>query len=118
MEIVPCGRRRRQLDEDTPGHRRDGRRVRIQLRVALPADQPQKNLLPLTGESFLGNVEGSFKPNVTAGSDAYGVPFGPALGGGVLYNWPVYAKLGLQIPKTWAQFMANNAKIKADQRRP
>jgi len=36
-----------------------------------------------------------------------------AFGGGVLYHRPTYDKLGLQVPKTWAEFMANNAKIKA-----
>jgi raffinose/stachyose/melibiose transport system substrate-binding protein len=77
------------------------------------AINPQKSLAPLTGEAFMNNVEDSFKPNVTAGSDVYGVPLGPALGGGVLYNRPVYDRLGLQIPKTWSEFMANNAKIKA-----
>ena len=34
-------------------------------------------------------------------------------GGGILYNKKVYAELGLRVPKTWADFMANNAKIKA-----
>jgi len=77
------------------------------------AINPQKSLLPLTSEAFMRNVEDPFKPNVTAGSDVYGVPFGSALGGGVLYNRKVYARLGLQIPRTWDQFMANNAKIKA-----
>jgi raffinose/stachyose/melibiose transport system substrate-binding protein len=77
------------------------------------AINPQRNLAPLTGEAFLDNVDEAFKPNVTAGSDVYGVPLGPALGGGVLYNRPLYDRLGLQIPKTWSEFMANNAKIKA-----
>jgi raffinose/stachyose/melibiose transport system substrate-binding protein len=77
------------------------------------AINPQRNLAPITGEAFLGNVEDSFKPNVTAGNDVYGVPLGPALGGGVLYNRPVYDRLGLQVPKTWSEFMANNAKAKA-----
>jgi raffinose/stachyose/melibiose transport system substrate-binding protein len=77
------------------------------------AINPQRNLAPITGEAFLGNVEDAFKPNVTAGSDVYGVPLGPALGGGVLYNRPVYDRLGLHIPKTWSEFMANNAKVKA-----
>ena len=77
------------------------------------AINPQKNLAPITGEGFLSNVEDSFKPNVKAGNDVYGVPLGPALGGGVLYNRPVYDRLGLQIPKTWSEFMANNAKVKA-----
>ena len=31
------------------------------------------------------------------------------MGGGILYNKPIYAKLGLKVPKTWADFMANNA---------
>jgi raffinose/stachyose/melibiose transport system substrate-binding protein len=74
---------------------------------------PQKSLLPLTRESFLSNVEDQFIPNVKAGGDVYGVPLGTVGGGGVFYNRKVYAKLGLQAPKTWAQFMANNAKIKA-----
>ncbi len=31
----------------------------------------------------------------------------------MLYNIPVYKKLGLSVPKTWAEFMANSQKIKA-----
>jgi raffinose/stachyose/melibiose transport system substrate-binding protein len=74
---------------------------------------PQKNLLPITVESFLKNVEDQFIPNVKAGNDVYGVPFGTVAGGGVFYNRKAYDRLGLQIPKTWAEFMANNAKFKA-----
>jgi raffinose/stachyose/melibiose transport system substrate-binding protein len=74
---------------------------------------PAKNLLPLTNESFMSKVQSSFKPVVTGGKDVYGVPWGPAFAGGVLYNIPVYKKLGLQIPKTWDQFIANSQKIKA-----
>jgi raffinose/stachyose/melibiose transport system substrate-binding protein len=74
---------------------------------------PQKSLLPITGESFLNNVEDQFIPNVKAGNDVYGVPLGTVGGGGVFYNRKVYDRLGLQVPKTWAQFMANNAKVKA-----
>jgi raffinose/stachyose/melibiose transport system substrate-binding protein len=74
---------------------------------------PQNRLLPITNEPFLNNVEDQFIPNVKAGSDVFGVPLGTVGGGGVFYNRKVYAKLGLQVPKTWAQFMANNAKLKA-----
>jgi raffinose/stachyose/melibiose transport system substrate-binding protein len=35
------------------------------------------------------------------------------MGGGILYNRKIYADLGLSVPKTWADFMANNEKIKA-----
>ena len=34
------------------------------------------------------------------------------MGGAVLYNIPVYKKLGLEIPKTWDEFMKNNEAIK------
>jgi len=74
--------------------------------------------VPLTGSDFLKNVDGSFNPNVTTGNDVYGVPFGYGAGGGVLYNRTVYDRLGLQVPKTWSQFMANNAKVKGCGHRP
>jgi raffinose/stachyose/melibiose transport system substrate-binding protein len=77
------------------------------------AINPKTNLVPLTGEKFLDNVTPSFFPTVSVGNDRYGVPFGTAMGGGVLYNRPIFAKLHLQVPKTWSEFMANNAKIKA-----
>ena len=38
---------------------------------------------------------------------------GTSMGGGVLYNKKIYADLGLTVPTTWAEFMANNEKIKA-----
>jgi raffinose/stachyose/melibiose transport system substrate-binding protein len=74
---------------------------------------PAKNLIPLTSESFISKVDSSFKPVVSVGKDVYGVPMGSAFAGGILYNIPVYKKLGLQIPKTWDQFIANSQKIKA-----
>jgi raffinose/stachyose/melibiose transport system substrate-binding protein len=79
----------------------------------MAALDPAKNLVPLTGESYMASVDPSFKTSVTSGTDVYGVPFGQATGGGILYNKTVFAKLGLQVPKTWDEFMANNAKIKA-----
>ena len=72
-----------------------------------------QNLLPLTNEPFQANVQESFKSVVSAGGEVYGAPFAPAMGGGIFYNKPIYAELGLEIPKTWDEFMANNEKIKA-----
>ena len=43
----------------------------------------------------------------------YGVPFEAAMGGGIFYNTKIYEELGLSVPKTWDEFMANNEKIKA-----
>jgi raffinose/stachyose/melibiose transport system substrate-binding protein len=74
---------------------------------------PQQNLVPLTGEPWANQVEDVFKPTVSVGSELYGAPITSSTGGGILYNRKVYEKLGLQVPMTWAEFMANNAKIKA-----
>jgi raffinose/stachyose/melibiose transport system substrate-binding protein len=74
---------------------------------------PKANLLALTDESFMKNVDDSFKPQVSVGSDVYGVPEGTPFGGGVLYNRDVYQQLGLSVPKTWDDFIANSQKIKA-----
>jgi len=74
---------------------------------------PQQNLTPLTGESWVNQVEDIFKPTVSAGDEVYGAPITSSTGGGILYNKKVYEELGLQVPKTWSEFMANNAKVKA-----
>ena len=74
---------------------------------------PQKNLADVTGEAFVGRLDDNFKTTVSSGDKVYGAPFGNFFAGAILYNRDVYAKLGLQVPKTWDDFMANNAKIKA-----
>ena len=74
---------------------------------------PEKNLTPLSDEEWVSKVDESFIPAVSAGDDVYGAPYGSSMGGGVLYNIPVYEELGLEIPMTWDEFMANNEKIKA-----
>jgi raffinose/stachyose/melibiose transport system substrate-binding protein len=60
---------------------------------------PQKNLVPIGDQPYVGQLEDNFKNTVS-------------VGGAMLYNRAVYAKLGLRVPKTWDEFMANNATIK------
>lgn len=79
----------------------------------LQALNPSQTLVDLTNDPAVANVEPSFFPVVSQGGKVYGGPFGTAFGGGILYNKDVYAKLGLQIPKTWNDFLANADKIKA-----
>jgi raffinose/stachyose/melibiose transport system substrate-binding protein len=79
----------------------------------LQAIDPAKNLVPLDDSVDTATLEDSFLTTVKSGDDYYGTPFGTALAGGVLYNRKVYDKLGLKVPTTWDEFMANNAKIKA-----
>jgi raffinose/stachyose/melibiose transport system substrate-binding protein len=74
---------------------------------------PEKNLVPLDDQQWVGQLDDNFKKTVTAGGKVYGAPSGTFMAGAVMYNRAVYSKLGLQVPTTWAEFMANNAKIKA-----
>jgi raffinose/stachyose/melibiose transport system substrate-binding protein len=74
--------------------------------------RPQDTLADLTGLAGQANILESFQQVVTAPDGTVrGVPFGPAMGGGIFYNRQIYADLGLTVPKSWDEFMANNAKI-------
>ena len=79
----------------------------------LQAIKPEQNLTPLDDQPWAGEIDQTFADS-SKGSDGklYGGPYGTAFGGGVLYNIPVYKKLGLEIPKTWDEFMKNNETIK------
>lgn len=79
----------------------------------LQALKPEQNLVSLTDQPYVGSLDSTFKTTVSAGGQLYGVPAGGAVGGGILYNKAVFARLNLQVPKTWSEFMANNAKLKA-----
>ena len=81
----------------------------------LQAIKPEQNLTALDDQPWVGQLDQTFADS-SKGSDGkiYGGPLGTAFGGGVLYNIPLYKKLGLEIPKTWDEFMANNEKIKKD----
>lgn len=73
---------------------------------------PEQNFLDITDESFVERLDDSFVPTVTVNGKVYGVPAGSTMGGGWLYNKKVYDQLGLSVPKTWEELMANNEKIK------
>ncbi|MAM09767.1 MAG: ABC transporter substrate-binding protein [Rhizobiaceae bacterium] len=78
----------------------------------LQALRPSRTLEPLDDLPNIGNVMESFTSTVSdADGHIYGVPVQPAMGGGIFYNIPVYEELGLNVPKTWDEFMANNAVI-------
>jgi raffinose/stachyose/melibiose transport system substrate-binding protein len=73
---------------------------------------PDKNLADLS--DIQGGVLESFQAVVTSpDGKVRGVPWGAAMGGGIYYNKKIYSELGLAVPKTWAEFMANNEKVKA-----
>ncbi|HUC90598.1 MAG TPA: ABC transporter substrate-binding protein [Paenibacillus sp.] len=79
----------------------------------LQALNPGDNFVDLAAEPFMANVLDSFKTVVTVDGQVFGAPVGSSSAGAILYNKKIYAELGLTVPKTWEQFMANNEKIKA-----
>lgn len=79
----------------------------------LQALNPDDTLLNIADEDFVGNISDTFLAGVSTENGVYGVPAGTAMGGGVLYNTAVYEELGLEVPTTWDEFMANNEAIAA-----
>jgi raffinose/stachyose/melibiose transport system substrate-binding protein len=79
----------------------------------LQALHPVDTLVDLSKEPWIENVDPTFLPTVSQNGQVFGAPYGPATSGGMLYNKKVYQQLGLSVPKSWAEFEANNDKIKA-----
>ncbi|SDX99554.1 extracellular solute-binding protein [Paenibacillus sp. CF384] len=78
----------------------------------MQALNPEENILDVTGEPWQSDVIDSFKQTVTFNGKQYGAPTNGTMGGGWFYNKKIYANLGLTVPKTWDELMANNKKIK------
>ncbi|MCL9661044.1 ABC transporter substrate-binding protein [Paenibacillus hunanensis] len=78
----------------------------------MTALSPEANLEDLTNEAFQSNVLDDFKNTVKMNGKVYGAPIGSTIGGGWFYNKKIYADLGLSVPKTWDELIANSKKIK------
>ncbi|WP_163505293.1 ABC transporter substrate-binding protein [Fodinicola acaciae] len=74
---------------------------------------PDSQLQPLTDEPWVKDISPDFKKTVSTPKGVYGAPWGTTFDGGIMYNKKVYAKLGLSVPTSWAQFISNSQKIKA-----
>jgi raffinose/stachyose/melibiose transport system substrate-binding protein len=79
---------------------------------------PSQTMAPVDDEDWVGSLQKEFVQSVTVDDKVYGAPWGPFQAGGMMYNIPAYNELGLEVPKTWDQFMANNEKIKAAGKTP
>lgn len=76
--------------------------------------KPERTLMDLSDLPAQERIIDSFKPTVTApNGKVYGVPVGTTMGGGIFYNIGIYEELGLEVPKSWDEFIANADAIKA-----
>lgn len=78
----------------------------------LQALNPDTQLVDLSDQPWVKNLTKDFKAVVSTDKGLYGAPNGTSQGGAVLYNKKVYEKLGLSVPTSWSEFMANSEKIK------
>ena len=111
---APGRRRRRQHRQDPAGDRRDERRLLLQLRLAAPGAQPGRDDRRPHRRSVLDNVVEAFLPVGDAGRQ--GLRRAVRHGHGrrhPLQQEDLRGARARRCPKTWAEFVANNDKIKA-----
>jgi raffinose/stachyose/melibiose transport system substrate-binding protein len=80
----------------------------------LQAIRPDQNLVDLSDQPWMDEVDDDFKSTVETDNGIYAAPGGTSFAGGVLYNKKVYAQLGLEVPTSWSEFMANSERIKEE----
>jgi raffinose/stachyose/melibiose transport system substrate-binding protein len=74
--------------------------------------QADKNLVDLSKEELLKNLSTAVRDFYTVNGKVYGVAWGTYNALGVLYNKDVFAKVGVQLPKNYADFLAICEKVK------
>ena len=79
----------------------------------LQALNPDNQLVDLSDQPWAKLVTPTFRQAAGTAKGLYGAPISSTFYGGIMYNKKVYAKLGLKVPKTWAEFISNSQKIKA-----
>ncbi|MDR2068885.1 MAG: extracellular solute-binding protein [Spirochaetaceae bacterium] len=79
----------------------------------LQAINPERNIVDLTNEPWMAPVTDSFKTAASVNGRVYAIPFGSTQAGAWLYNKRVYRELGLQVPRTWKDLLANLDKAQA-----
>lgn len=75
--------------------------------------RPDINCVDLTKEEFVKRMDPSVLPSISYKSKVYGITFPGYKVWWYYYNKAIFKKLGLTIPKTYAQFKAVCAKLKA-----
>ena len=69
---------------------------------------PSEHFLDISDQKqLIDKIDETFLSVVSDDEGIYGVPALTSQGGAVLYYKPDYEELGLEIPKTWGEFIAN-----------
>lgn len=79
----------------------------------MQALSPDNTLTDLSEEAWVADVTDDFRSVVSTDQGVYGAPIATSYAGGIIYNKKVYADLGLDVPTSWDEYIANNDKIKA-----
>jgi raffinose/stachyose/melibiose transport system substrate-binding protein len=79
----------------------------------MQAINPERNILDITDEPWAAGFTDTFKKAASANSRLYATPYSTTIAGAIVYNKKIYQELGLQVPRTWKDFIANCDKIKA-----
>lgn len=68
---------------------------------------PAKNFVDLTDQPYMSKLQDSYKETVTVDGKVFGIPGRTSMGGGWLYNKKLAAELGVSVPTSWAELLAN-----------
>jgi raffinose/stachyose/melibiose transport system substrate-binding protein len=79
----------------------------------LQAINPERNIMDITDEPFAVQLTDDFKRSASVNGRLYAVPQGSTQAGAILYNKKIYRDLGLSVPHTWKDFIANCEKVQA-----
>jgi raffinose/stachyose/melibiose transport system substrate-binding protein len=75
---------------------------------------PEKNCVDLSSEPLATRLSDAFKTAASVNGKLYAAPVSySSQAGAIMYNKKLYQQLGLQVPKTWKEFLANCEKIQA-----
>jgi raffinose/stachyose/melibiose transport system substrate-binding protein len=77
----------------------------------LQAINPERNIMDITDEPFAAQLTDDFKQSASVNGRLYAVPQGSTQAGAILYNKKIYRDLGLSVPHTWQDFIANCEKV-------
>lgn len=74
---------------------------------------PSGFFVDLSDYDWIDCITDDFKEGVTVDDAIYGIPFNSCQVGGIIYNKELYEMYNLEIPNTWAEFIANCEILKA-----